>query len=193
MNNKTLTKKEQKIIEAHRGLVFSFIDKMIKSGRLEPRYRYVAISQLEYRMCLAIKKYDPNRGSITTFFYRCFFHDILRFLEKSSKHETRERSCSSIGSYCDMHHNNKYYKPVLEPDSKKIEALMCLSGLPMRSKKIVKSYYQKGLFLREIGDDLKLSKERIRQILVESISIMKRIAISYNLEFDDFFVIDHSI
>jgi RNA polymerase sigma factor (sigma-70 family) len=200
MKDIVLTKQEQNLIEENIGLAFSCVDNMVKSGKLESRYRGEAFSQLAYRMCLAIRSYNPTKAKISTFFYRCFFRDLWRFSEKNIKHEKREVNETTLiggslglGSYCDSQESSDYYKPVQKPDSEKIEALMCLARLSERKKEIVKGYYQEGLVLREIGEKVKLSRERIRQILEESISSMRLASLRNHLEFEDFFTIDDTI
>lgn len=131
-------------------------------------------------LCYALRKYEYERGSrFSTYASYCIRHFILNAFKKkksvmkSIDAEFREESASILESYADKRQSN----PVDEAISREHIALIrkMMNTLPERERMIIDlryglgEDYGKSYTLKEIGEMLSLSRERVRQIQRDSI------------------------
>lgn len=109
----------------------------------------------------AIKKYNPAKGKFSTFAFLCIKHEIYQAMIKESKVMRRTGAGTGTGGW---------YIVDLPIDMPPID----ISSLDDRSRKILVMRYKDDMTLHDIGLQLSLSRERVRQILVEIHKILRQ-------------------
>jgi RNA polymerase sigma factor for flagellar operon FliA len=163
-------------------------------NRIRPRLP-VSVSEEElfsaglYGLMKACRSYDPARGAVfKTYAYhriRGAILDELRrldFLPRSLRDrakEVGEDPPSVLAIPTDEDGNESLPARMLEEGAERSDLhaalLREIDGLPEKMKLVMTLYYQKGLRMREIGDQLRLTESRVSQIHSHAILRLRRV------------------
>ena len=168
--------------EANKGLVWWVCTRVAKTFGGEAA-DYLGTYALRLNRCLY--GFDPTKGKLTTYFMQRIYEDVLRnFLRYESEtralwwakeHSTQEALKQLEVEYTFHEAGNMLYR-VPEEDAEDMQHILdsfdtiaeCWEffcrGLDGKRRFVVECYYREGLTLEEIGDRLKISKERVRQL-----------------------------
>lgn len=175
-------------IEQWRHLVWYVVN------RIRPRLP-VSVSEEElfsaglYGLMKACRSYDPARGAVfKTYAYhriRGAILDELRrldFLPRSLRDrakEVGEDPPSVLAIPTDEDGNESLPARILEEGAERSDLhaalLREIDGLPEKMKLVMTLYYQKGLRMREIGEQLRLTESRVSQIHSHAILRLRRV------------------
>jgi|YelNatPaOPRAMG01_1025707.scaffolds.fasta_scaffold18124_3 RNA polymerase sporulation-specific sigma factor len=159
------------LVEENIGLVHKWARRYYRYAQSIPTVSYEDIF-LEgvYGLIKAIDKYKPQKGSFSTYATIWIKQSIRRFLQKE-KAQLKGRGYLPVQedeeeqmTLEDMPaEEEELPSSDLESLRRKIE----YAPIPQRSKDILRMYFLEGYSLREIGEKIGLSKERVRQLIKE--------------------------
>lgn len=132
---------------------------------------YDLISEGNLGLIKAARKFDPDRG---TKFITCAKPWITQAIDEYVKSQNTDKEFSSIDDYvlekrfCDEMINNDFENEIVECNGQKDAVNELLSCLTKRECRVLQAYFglngMKEMSLREIGHDMGLTQERVRQI-----------------------------
>ncbi len=158
------------LVEENIGLVHKWARRYYRYAQTIPTIDYEDIF-LEgvYGLLKAIDKYKPQKGSFSTYATIWIKQSIRRFLQKE-KAQLKGRGYLPVQEE-DEEQMTLEDIPLEELipslDIRELEQKIHHAEIPQRSKDILKMYFLEGLSLREIGEKIGLSKERVRQLIKE--------------------------
>lgn len=133
----------------------------------------------------AANNFDYKKGfKFSTYATRCIYRGLVRVTEEEGKYKKVRLDIEKsyeIAEIMDLSPDLDAYipsenkKPIMEENRKAIRRL-AFSKLSNRERKLISLRFWKKKNLFEIGKDLGLTKERVRQLLVKAIIKMRRIA-----------------
>lgn len=158
------------LVEENIGLVHKWARRYYRYAQTIPTVDYEDIF-LEgvYGLLKAIDKYKPQKGSFSTYATIWIKQSIRRFLQKE-KAQLKGRGYLPVQDEDEEQmtlEDVSLEEPVPSPDIEELERKIEYANIPQRSKDILKMYFLEGLSLREIGEKIGLSKERVRQLIKE--------------------------
>jgi len=155
------------IVENYLGLAKSISLKFIKNQNLldSDVYGCACLALVE-----ASKTYDPSKGAFTTWATRKIKHSIISFLRKNKKYKNVENLGESTDLVPDV---SKRSVPV-DIISKLLEENKSESKSCSQNKKILLQHFIQNKSWAEIGRDLNLSRERVRQKGQEAIRFIQK-------------------
>jgi len=158
------------LVEENIGLVHKWARRYYRYAQSLPTVSYEDIF-LEgvYGLIKAIDKYKPQKGSFSTYATIWIKQSIRRFIQKE-RAQLKGRGYLPVQeeedeqmTLEDMPAEEEFPSPDMESLSRKID----YAPIPQRSKDILRMYFLEGYSLREIGEKIGLSKERVRQLIKE--------------------------
>lgn len=158
------------LVEENIGLVHKWARRYYRYAQAIPTVTYEDIF-LEgvYGLLKAIDKYKPQKGSFSTYATIWIKQSIRRFIQKE-KAQVKGRGYLPVQEE-DEEQMTLEDVPLEEPspsvDVEELERKIRYANIPQRSKDILRMYFLEGLSLREIGEKIGLSKERVRQLIKE--------------------------
>ncbi|MBC7327491.1 sigma-70 family RNA polymerase sigma factor [bacterium] len=160
------------LVEENIGLVHKWARRYYRYAQSIPTVTYDDIF-LEgvYGLLKAIDKYKPQKGSFSTYATIWIKQSIRRFLQKE-KAQLKGRGYLPTQEEDDEQMTLEDIQPEEAPaqpevDLDNLEQKIKYADIPQRSKDILRMYFLEGLSLREIGEKIGLSKERVRQLIKE--------------------------
>lgn len=159
------------LIQENIGLVHKWAKRYYRYAQTIPALTYDDIF-LEgvYGLIKAIEKFKPWKARFSTYATIWIKQSIRRFIQKE-KAQMRGRVYPQVSE--EEEEINVIEETIPSPEetsspnkeelSKRIE----YANIPQRSKDILHMYFLEGLSLREIGERVGLSKERVRQLIKE--------------------------
>ena len=120
-------------------------------------------------LCIAVQKHSEQDGPLDGYCRGVMFYYMLRWLSKEAKHRRRERQCGGM-SWKEAPHT-------LNPENM-VDVGCLLRRLTKRQKRVLSLYYgvegNMPLTLQKIGQELKLTAQRVHQILHSAIRTLNR-------------------
>jgi len=158
------------LVEENIGLVHKWARRYYRYAQTIPTVTYEDIF-LEgvYGLLKAIDKYKPQKGSFSTYATIWIKQSIRRFIQKE-KAQLKGRGYLPVQDEDDEQMTLEDVSPEEPSPSVEMEELerkIQYANIPQRSKDILRMYFLEGLSLREIGEKIGLSKERVRQLIKE--------------------------
>jgi RNA polymerase sigma factor (sigma-70 family) len=186
VKKKILLNDEQKtLLEKHYRLLFFYIKNNVKNDKLKADMEEI-IDELNMRFCIAASHYDQSRGyKFSTFSYKCFEHGVQQLHRKKFKEKKRDFKVVRI--------SEREYKE-FEDDKITMDfnfliaVINSVKTVSEKSKKILFSYFLENKTLEQTGVIFNLSRERIRQIISDSLCKIKKYIKNNDIKEIDFFV-----
>jgi RNA polymerase sigma factor (sigma-70 family) len=161
------------LVERH----FVFVEQSAKYwvNRLKPQIELDELRGLAgFWLIYAVENWDPARGAS----FKTYARDCINthyFLE--AKREGRRRSRFFPISQSEM--DSPVYDAPIEDPPPDLAGIIKASDLDVREREIIRLRYHGGLLLREIAERYGLTKERIRQIIEESLQKIRPVALDF--------------
>jgi len=186
VKKKLLLNDEQKnLLEKNYRLLYFYIKNSVKSDELKANMEEI-IDELNIRFCTAASHYDQSRGyKFSTFSYKCFKHGIEQLHRKKFKEKKRDFKIVRISE----REYKEFEDDKITMDFNFLMALIDnIKSLSIKNKKILFSYFLEDKTLEQTGVIFNLSRERIRQIISESLCKIKKYTKNNDVKEVDFFV-----
>jgi RNA polymerase sigma factor (sigma-70 family) len=123
-----------------------------------------------YGLIKAIDKYKPQKGSFSTYATIWIKQSIRRFLQKE-KAQLKGRGYLPVQEdeeeQMTLEDMPAEEEELPSSDLENLKRKIEYAPIPQRSKDILRMYFLEGYSLREIGEKIGLSKERVRQLIKE--------------------------
>ncbi len=160
------------LVEENIGLVHKWARRYYRYAQGIPTISYEDIF-LEgiYGLIKAIDKYKPQKGSFSTYATIWIKQSIRRFLQKE-RAQLKGRGYLPVQEEEDEQMTledmpAEEEEELISSDTESLRKKIEYAPIPERSKEILKLYFLEGYSLREIGERIGLSKERVRQLIKE--------------------------
>lgn len=174
----------EELFEMYHKLIRSRVDKYAKLYGLPADYKEDILQNAFVKFLTNLTEYDPSKGKLTTYIYYLIDGMIRKELQRSNKNREREKTVLDRGA----HEDDGGISPATVPQSREPnpsesldksapeetnEIKQAIDSLPEVQKKIVNLYFYSGKTLQEIGDEIGLTRERIRQVLNNALEALK--------------------
>jgi RNA polymerase sporulation-specific sigma factor len=159
------------LVEENIGLVHKWARRYYRYAQSIPTVSYEDIF-LEgvYGLIKAIDKYKPQKGSFSTYATIWIKQSIRRFLQKE-KAQLKGRGYLPVQEdeeeQMTLEDMPAEEEELPSSDIESLKRKIEYASIPQRSKDILRMYFLEGYSLREIGEKIGLSKERVRQLIKE--------------------------
>ncbi|MBC7329190.1 sigma-70 family RNA polymerase sigma factor [bacterium] len=159
------------LVEENIGLVHKWARRYYRYAQSIPTVTYEDIF-LEgvYGLIKAIDKYKPQKGSFSTYATIWIKQSIRRFLQKE-KAQLKGRGYLPVQEdeeeQMTLEDMPAEEEELPSSDLESLQRKIEYAPIPQRSKDILRMYFLEGYSLREIGEKIGLSKERVRQLIKE--------------------------
>jgi RNA polymerase sigma factor (sigma-70 family) len=159
------------LVEENIGLVHKWARRYYRYAQSIPTVSYEDIF-LEgvYGLIKAIDKYKPQKGSFSTYATIWIKQSIRRFLQKE-KAQLKGRGYLPVQEdeeeQMTLEDMPAEEEELPSSDLENLKRKIEYAPIPQRSKDILRMYFLEGYSLREIGEKIGLSKERVRQLIKE--------------------------
>lgn len=159
------------LIQENIGLVHKWAKRYYRYAQTIPTLTYDDIF-LEgvYGLIKAIEKFKPWKARFSTYATIWIKQSIRRFIQKE-KAQMRGRVYPQVSEEEEEINIIEETIPSPEetssPNKEELSKRIEYANIPQRSKDILHMYFLEGLSLREIGERVGLSKERVRQLIKE--------------------------
>jgi RNA polymerase sigma factor (sigma-70 family) len=180
-----LTEEQRNLIENNYRLLFYYIKKEVKSERLLSDLESV-MDELNRKFCDAAAHYDSSFGcKFSTFSYKCFDNGMKKLLSKKIREKRKGFKITNVSS-------KEYQQLEDRRISVDLHFLMTIidkvSSVSSTNKNILFSYFLENKTLEQTGIIFGKSKERIRQIISDTLFRIKEYIKHNSFEEKDFFM-----
>ena len=124
----------------------------------------------------AERKYDPTKAKFSTFAYTVCYREVIRGKQKRYRKRQLGFGCVDEDMTEELIDENLIDQYILEFQEKEslLFKLLDSTGLTDRNLDIIKSYYCLGIKGVELAEKYGLSKQRVSQIIVETITKIRK-------------------
>ncbi len=175
---KPLTPEQQELVEENHKLIFAYAYE--KEIDLEEHY-----GRLAYALCRASQCFDPEKGNFSTVAYRCMQGEMSHYYYTLNR---QKRVPQNLIKSLSQAITSEFYEgkevtleDVIPDPNNAIDVFeneylvsLMLECLNDRERYILTEYYIQGRTLQSIADELGCTKERIRQININSIGKIRK-------------------
>lgn len=164
-----LTSKQQKIVQDNIRLAYSFAAKWRSR---HPEHEEEILSACFYGLSKAVVLHDPTRSKLSTYAWWAMQHEVYSVLRNSCFRSGNEKLQDP--EYIDETNSCVEAEDDLGRVVAKLEVSRRLPLLPRRHRRIIHKRFWQGQTLDEIGRKEGCSKERVRQLILQAMEIMRK-------------------
>lgn len=162
------------LFQRHAGIVPSRVKRYWRSFPWADRWDMMQVGYIG--MLTAIRLYNPERGNFSYFAFMAVRHAIMAWVERELKYANRFAHFDEF----DPPENSVDSCETFDATDAQIEIDRIRNTLPDRWFQALELYYKGGFTLEEVGQQMGVSRERVRQMLRNGVKRANKLAASTN-------------
>ena len=192
-----LNNKQKQFLTKNFNLVNKYYEENIRKRNIPQRWEDDFFSHLMERFCYAVLSYKPESGfKFSTYAYGGFNFGKKEIIKKviRTKFIPQGQVKDKLDKwYCEDKNNKKILWDSISKgetsvvNREKVRELIKNANLNSTEKMIIELYFLEGWTYLDLGNKMKLTKERIRQIIMQIIIKIREYTVKNGIEMKDFF------
>ena len=197
MKKKKMTEKQRQLIEDNYSLLLAYCNRYVDNNNAIKKYHSIPfnevddlIGHLHTNFCSSAINFDSKKGfKFSTYAFGGFRLGTRNFSGRLKKYCEKNRRFSDINKTYEKVEDEEVCHNEFEVgfDLEYFRKLLREAKMSRQERKVLEGCCLKGKTLREIGEKINLSKERVRQIREGAFSKVKKVAKKKKYELADFY------
>jgi len=166
----------EKLIDKYDKLIRSLLSRYSRLYKITPDKKEDILQESYVKFLTQLSEYDPSKGKLSTYVYNTIDGLISNSVTRKTKIDQNTQNMSVTEddeTGLDPSKMEQNREPTPEHNEMLTDLKTMLDSLPDNQKDIINQYFYSGKTLEQIGDEKNLSKERIRQVVEQSLETLR--------------------